>query len=243
MMGRSEFLTAIRDFPHDIEPRLWLAGLLEDDNDPRGEFIRTQCDLETLSVRSPIRFDLETRERELLADHEDDWLGPLAGIVDWAVFRRGFVEEIAISAKAFLEHADRILAWGPIREVHFRGAERKMPELAACPALERVTFVDLSDNYIRDAGVRTLVHFAASRAGWRGLNLGSTGIGDSAIRAIAASTTLPSLRELYLCGNRVSRRGVKAIAGSRLLGRLDLLSLRFNACQPSEVPEHAAILV
>jgi uncharacterized protein (TIGR02996 family) len=242
MMGRSEFLTAIRDFPHDIEPRLRLAGLLEDDNDPRGEFIRTQCDLETLSVRSPIRFDLETRERELLADHEDDWLGPLAGIVDWAVFRRGFVEEIAISAKAFLAHADRIHAWGPIREVHFRGAERRMPELAACPTLARVTFLDLSDNFIRDVGVKTLVT-SLHVARLEGLNLGSTGIGDPAVRAVAASTTLPSLRELFLCGNRVSRRGVKTLTGSRIFSRLELLSLRYNACTPSDVPEHAAILV
>jgi uncharacterized protein (TIGR02996 family) len=242
MMGLSEFLTAIRDFPHDIEPRLRFAGLLEDDNNPRGEFIRTQCDLEKLSVRNPIRIDLETRERELLADHEDEWLGPLAGIVDWAVFRRGFVEEIAISAKAFLQHADRILAWGPIPEVHFQGADRKMPELAACPALANVTFLDLSDNYLRDVGVKTLVQ-SPHLGRLEGLNLGSTGIGDQAARALAAATTLPSLRELYLCGNRVSRRGVKAIAGSRLLGRLDLLSLRFNACPPGDVPAHASILV
>jgi uncharacterized protein (TIGR02996 family) len=242
MMGRSEFLTAIRDFPHDIEPRLRFAGLLEDENDPRGEFIRTQCDLETLSVRNPIRIDLETRERELLADHEDEWLGPLAGIVDWAVFQRGFVEEIAISARAFLEHADRILAWGPIREVHFRGAERKMPDLAACPALARVTFVDLSDNYLRDIGVKTLAT-SPHLARLEGLNLGSTGIGDAAVRALARSTTFPSLRELYLCGNRVSRRGLKTLAGSRLIGRLERLSLRFNDCEPGELPEHAAILV
>ena len=242
MMERSEFLTVIREIPHDDEPRLRLAELLEDQDDPRGEFIRLQCHLETLSVRHPLRLEFETRERELLADHEDAWLGPLAGVVDWAVFRRGFVEEIAISAKAFLDQADRILAWGPIREVHFRGAERKMPELADCPALSRVTFLDLSENFIRDIGVKTLVaspHLTCVE----GLNLGSTGIGDQSARALAAATTLPSLRELYLCGNRVSRRGVNTLARSPLFERIDLCSLRYNACEASEVPEHAAILV
>jgi uncharacterized protein (TIGR02996 family) len=242
MMDRSEFLTVIREIPHDDEPRLRLAELLEDQDDPRGEFIRLQCCLETLSVHNPLRLEFETRERELLADNEDAWLGPLAGVVDWALFRRGFVEEIAISAKAFLAQADRILEGGPIREVHFRGAERKMPELAACPALSRVTFLDLSDNYIRDIGVKTLVT-SLHLTSLEGLNLGTTGIGDQAVRAIAAASTLPSLRELYLCGNRVSRRGVKALARSPLFDRLDLCSLRYNACVPSEVPDHAAILV
>jgi hypothetical protein len=100
----------------------------------------------------------------------------------------------------------------------------------------------LSDNHIRDIGVKTLVT-SPYLAFVEGLNLGTTGIGDQAVRAIAAATTLPSLRELYLCGNRVSRRGVKALARSPLFEHLDLCSLRFNACEPSEVPEHAAILV
>jgi uncharacterized protein (TIGR02996 family) len=221
-------LSAILEFPHDDEPRLAYAEWLDDRDNPRGELIRLQCHLERIALSDPLRLVLETRERELLGDHEDEWLGQLAPLVDWAVFRRGFADEIAVSAKVFIEHAETIFRLAPIRQVHLRGAERRMVELAGLAQLRRVTHLDLSDNFLRDPGVRTLASSPYLNH-LEGLNLSSTGVGDGGACGLASARSLTGIRELYLCDNRIGRRGLRALAKAPFLSQLEVLSLRHNA--------------
>lgn len=227
MMHPHAFWSAITQNPHDDEPRLAYAHWLDERDNPLGEFIRLQCQLEKLPLANPLRAELESRERELLADHEVEWLGPLEPVVDWCVFRRGLPDEIAISTSAFLRHGENLLAHAPIQQVHLSAARDKMNALASFPALAQVSFLDLSNNHLRFQSVRPL---AQSRFVSRleGLNLSSTGIGDDGVRALAESVTLVGLRELYLCDNRITRAGVRALADSPLVQRLEVLSLRFN---------------
>jgi uncharacterized protein (TIGR02996 family) len=49
MNPEDEFLEAIRQNPDDDTPRLVYADWLEERDDPRGEFIRIQCQLANMT--------------------------------------------------------------------------------------------------------------------------------------------------------------------------------------------------
>jgi len=215
--------------PHDDEARLRYAHWLDERDLPRGEFIRLQCQLEKLPLANPLRLELETREHELLADHEREWLGDLEPLIDWAVFHRGFPSEISTSCAIFLEHGDLIVSRAPMPMIHLSGVRDRMSRLADCAALRKVSFLDLSNNHLRDQGVKLLAN-SAHIGNLEGLNLSSVGLGDGGARALAESTQLVGLRELYLCDNRITRAGFRALADTPLVRQLETLSLRFNDC-------------
>ena len=75
MPERDALLRTIRERPDDDGPRLVYADWLEEHGDPRGEFIRIQCQLAKLPPWDPRRRALEEREADLLAVHDYDWLG------------------------------------------------------------------------------------------------------------------------------------------------------------------------
>jgi len=110
MTEREAFLAAIAEAPHDDVPRLVYADWLDERDDPLGEFIRLQLELEPLRIpRSDPRAELERnrllhkippgkdypdrktplackldRERELLRSYQADWLGSVADLKDQA---------------------------------------------------------------------------------------------------------------------------------------------------------------
>src|ERR1700694_4004760 len=98
------FVQAIIDRPDDDAPRLIYADWLEERGDPRGEFIRVQCALARMDEYDPRRWDLEAREKELLAAHHHDWTGPCWWSLDDCGFRRGFLDWVMPNAWDFLKH-------------------------------------------------------------------------------------------------------------------------------------------
>ncbi len=103
------FLQAICESPDDDAPRLIFADWLEERGDPRGAFIRAQCVLERLDPADPIRQELEDEAQALLDRHEEEWTAPLHGVASKFRFRRGFVEEAAVSGAGFLERGADLL--------------------------------------------------------------------------------------------------------------------------------------
>ena len=97
MNEHDALLRAVRDAPEDDGPRLVYADWLQENGQlARGEFIRLQCDLETMAPGDRRRPAFEDRADDLLTEHETEWLGPLPpGLVEWT-FRRGFVEEVVV---------------------------------------------------------------------------------------------------------------------------------------------------
>jgi uncharacterized protein (TIGR02996 family) len=227
MMHAERFLEDILEHPQDDAPRLEYADWLEDHCDPLGEFIRVQCRLASLPVNHVSVLELETRERELLAEFEGDWVGDLADMVDWWTFRRGFVEEIGTSTDKFLANACALFERVPIHVVHLCQLNEHMETLAASAYLQQTSYLDLSNNRVRDRGARLLAR-SPYLAHVRGLNLSSSGIGDAGLKALAVSPGLPELRELYLGDNRISNNGVRVLARSSLAQQLQVLHLRFN---------------
>lgn len=64
--------------PDDVAGHAAYADYLIEQGDPRGEFIRVQLALEDETLSKDDRDVLRSREKELLAAHERDWLGDLA---------------------------------------------------------------------------------------------------------------------------------------------------------------------
>src|SRR5437763_1784240 len=117
MRDEAAFLRTIAAAAADDAPRLVYADWLEERGDPRGTFVRVQCAVAALPADDPRRPDLEHAERQLLAAHAADWTCDLAGRVSGWRFRRGFVEEVTLSAAAFLEYGADLLRPGLVRTV------------------------------------------------------------------------------------------------------------------------------
>src|SRR5690349_21170056 len=221
------FLAAIREQPGDDLPRLIYADYLDERGDPRGEFIRAQIERPTLPVGDPRRFELIARERELLHEHEEEWLGPLAAVVSNHEFRRGFIDFVLVMTDAFLENVETIFAWVPVQHVKLRGALGWVKALAQRPELAYLTNIDLSFDHLEAADAR---HLAASPHLKRlaHLNLNGSHLGDEGGLALAASPSLARLRTLLLEDCHLSATAVRALAGSPHLAGLRTLELSDN---------------
>lgn len=224
----ASFWQAILEQPSDDAPRLRYADWLDDRCDPLGEFIRAQCRLARLPAKDSRTLELETRQRELLAEFEQGWVGAVGSLVNWWVFRRGFVEEIGLTATNFVKSGQRLFELAPIQEVHLYHVHTNLEPLISAPFLAKTEYLDLSSNPVRDQGAKLLA-CSAHLSRVRGLNLTSSGISDAGLEALARSPHLTGLRELYLCDNHISDAGVRVLTSSPLARRLTTLYLRFNS--------------
>jgi uncharacterized protein (TIGR02996 family) len=66
---------AIRDDPDDLAAHAAYADWLQEQGDPRGEFIQVQLALEQEGRSAAKRKKLERRERALLKEHQAEWVG------------------------------------------------------------------------------------------------------------------------------------------------------------------------
>jgi uncharacterized protein (TIGR02996 family) len=84
-----ELLELIASAPDDDAHRLVYADLLSERGDPRGEFIALQLQREGTPEQ-------KERERALLRDHSEEWLGPLARVIESCTFERGFLHACTV---------------------------------------------------------------------------------------------------------------------------------------------------
>lgn len=151
---------AILENPDDIAPRLIYADWCDEQGDPRGEFIRIQCELAAYEG-PPIKVrHLKQREAELLEEHRRAWNGevhrrlaqtPLCnnvhgrrGLIRRWEYHRGFVEFVVVEAEAFLEHPEALFQIGPLRRLRILRAETCLEKLMQSPFLERLQTVELN---------------------------------------------------------------------------------------------------
>lgn len=124
MTDHDAFLEAIIEQPDADFPRLHYADWLDERGDPRGEFIRVQCELaahpkhHTAETGCPLR----RREQELLSTHGAIWANPIVSAaplvypLSWQ-WSRGFISHITLSHDAFLVHATVLFLAAPIEAV------------------------------------------------------------------------------------------------------------------------------
>ena len=226
MTHPQRFLQTILERPEDDSPRLHYARWLAGRGDPFGEFIYHQCVREGDYCDVPAAVH-ERRAQELLAEHLIDWTETLRGRVSWCSFRRGFVEEISLSDRQLIKHADDLFQYAPVLDIHLQSDGKRLDRLPFMPRISHTFFLDLSSQGLGDAGVERLAG-APMMTQVHGLNLGSTYMGDRGLETLSDSPRLSRLRELYLNDNLITDEGVRQFLLSNLLEQLDVLDVRFT---------------
>jgi anti-anti-sigma factor len=154
------FLDDIVSSPDEDAPRLIFADWLEDRGRPgdaeRAEFIRLQC--------AP--GERGAREQELLTTHGDAWAAPLNAFLHGWEFRQGFIEEVSLSAGAFLDHATDLFRRAPARRVRLTALRGFLPLLSRCPHLSRVRELSIDRGATPAEGIDVLIrspHLAGTK--------------------------------------------------------------------------------
>jgi uncharacterized protein (TIGR02996 family) len=237
MTSNEAFLQAILEDPDDDAPRLVYADWLEKRGDPRGEFIRVQCQLARLAPGDARHFKLYRRMEQLWAAHSETWLQPFHralaerslslralfyGSMDLPrgpFFDRGFLEGVSMAADHFLTVGDALLRLTPIRKAVLYEARDHLPALAGSPCLARLTALGVHGVPHEDRG-----EFSACEPGpdW------SAPIGSGGAQVLAAAPHLGRLTALDLGWNEIDDAGAQALAACPGLARLTELDLSGN---------------
>jgi uncharacterized protein (TIGR02996 family) len=224
----AELNAAVLQSPHDDAPRLRLAERLTTQGDPRGEFIKVQVEQTQPGLPEETAERLAARERDLLAQHEQDWVGPLADGLGGCVFRRGFIEEVTLDAQVLVARAAEIFGAAPIDSLRIHEAGSLAAELAACPSLARVRRLHIgsADGDSEPLGDAGLAALAASPhlAGLEALSFGMEQIGEG-LQALAGASWIGSLRSLDLSGNEIGDDALTSFLSDAPLRRLERLVL------------------
>jgi uncharacterized protein (TIGR02996 family) len=221
------FLADIKEAPEDDAPRLIFADWLEEQGDPRGEFMRVQCQLARMSQDDPRRNDLRWRESELRDQNILSWLGRLPPGIQ-PTFRRGLLQ-LSVSYPADLlrkpvrnwAETEAALWLESLQFSYLHGGT--FEELTAVLELLPVVCLSVS-SYSLDAA--TSVTFAAlpALAQLRELEL-THSFHPSGVCALGCSPHLARLRKLVLSLSRIDVEGAQALATSPYLHELRVLDL------------------
>jgi uncharacterized protein (TIGR02996 family) len=237
VVTRASFLAAIGQNPEDDSHRLVFSDWLEENGEPaRAEFVRLQLTLAKMAPDDPGRSDAERREAELLAAHRAAWLTELPR---WAqkerhvVFRRGFVAELSLTEKAFLNKADELFAVTPLEGVRLRLVTRDLKALTSSPRLSRLRKLDLTRNVLKHDNVVRLAKAKAPNL--TELILDENDVDGRTVQALLQSKTLVNLERLSLRRTRMCGDDPKIVAKTPNASRLRSLNLHDNQCNDEGV--------
>lgn len=241
MNTEDALLAAVAANPTDDLPRLVYADWCDENGRPvRAEFIRLQIEIakkETLPREVVNLFaHLWQRQQELLDDHTDELLGPLAGVVQPLnyEFRRGFLDWVSLTLRDFLNARGRLEPLVLMPEVRVSHAAFALDELASAPhaGLIRELSVDRDELYI-GAGLGAvltaeLTTVAPVLVRLLRLNLANCHLGDDGVREVFRPSAFPALADLDLSFNDITDAGVIDLLNTSLPQRLTCLTLGGN---------------
>jgi uncharacterized protein (TIGR02996 family) len=225
------FLQAICDDPDDDTPRLVYADWLEEHGNAadfdRARFIRLQIEAHRLPEFDRRRYEYKREAERLLGRHRGAWL---AGLPWWVepygagFFERGFVNSLYVLPMHFLEAFPELPAREPVTQLRVRSVGEKVPvgNLLALPGLERLRHLDFYGHGIKDAGAVKLARCPALH-NLITLNLSTNDIGLKGVRALARSQHLQKLE--YLDVGPLQHESLAALIGSAHLRRLQRLDV------------------
>jgi uncharacterized protein (TIGR02996 family) len=220
------FLQTILENPDDDTPRLVFADWLEEQGNPRGTFIRLQCQRAMMTQYDAGWKETLAQEAALLRQFEPDWSKPVLRLVDEVHYRRGFIEHVRVSATKLLNNAARLFRVAPICSIRMSRVDR-LPEVAAAPWLARVRELDLSHNSLGSRSLQALLESEHCRS-LRLLRLDHCGLAMSSVRVVAGSASLQGLQSLSVSSNGLGVEGVGTLASSPNLSGLRELDLHDN---------------
>lgn len=213
MVEQPELLRAVVAAPDLDAPRLayadWCASIDQEDMRARAELIRGQIDL-LLTPPEISRTGGDYRQRRRIADlltqWSPVWSEPLLPYVASVTYQRGFIGQVSMSGRAFLDHAEQVFSLAPIQHLDLTGMREVRDRVLASPYLARL----------------------------KSLSLDGCGLTAEDIRAIGAVPVLLRLRWLSLRDNELDLDGSRAIAASPILRGIPVIRLAGNPVDPSE---------
>lgn len=236
MCERASFLQSIREAPEDEVVRKVFADWLDEHDDPLGEFIRLQFNLE------PVRDDLTNTQADTLRQHEEKmlrqyrrkWLGKVAPLAQEGsngqvkvIFRRGFVETCWLSPKLFLELGEALLAQCPaLHEIVLHDLRGQAGAgVVDSPLLDRVNKLTVTD-WLSAKQAKMLATSSRLTNVWSLTVWLGHRDEEAVLRALAGSANFPALREVRLVQ---LHGGIQAGNRSTMLARkADELANQFN---------------
>ena len=233
-MSEPALLAAIAAAPDDDLPCLVYADWLDENGRPlRAEFIRLQVEIakkETLPRAALNVFShLWKRQQEILDNHRDELLGPLAAVVgphDFE-FRRGFLNAVTMTADEYRTHGKVVVQLVPpperVEMLHVGESDEQPFQLDAEP-LDGVTHLCIAARRDEPARIR-------GACGWprlQSFDMESCHYGDDNIAALFAPPCFPALQDLDLSFNDLTDAGVVALLRTGMPQRLKRLVLGGN---------------
>ncbi len=191
-------MTEILQAPDEDGPRLVYADWLEQQGDPRGEFIRLQC----LLAAEGEQPELAARAAALLEQHGERWVIPLDAVDAAPGFIRGLLSYVYCTTGAFMKKAAQKAMRAHLpklgaEQIIIRGTTKKVAALAASEAFRWTHGLRWWNTQLSDAGLAEFAR-APTLQNIRSLTLEKLRCGDAGLQALANSSALPRLRRLSL---------------------------------------------
>ena len=226
-----QFFDHIIASPDDDAPRLAFADWLDaQGNVVHSDFIRVQCEMDTLSIGSPRWKELRRRERTILRDHPADWFGKLYGRLKNCYFRRGLLHSVRLHAEVFVQHPGKVFGFGPINMVKLDGGAAFIQQISDLFYLRYVTMLDLSSNKLLPNHISILAQSrSVTNLNW--LNLRDNQLGTDGAVALANSPSFIRLESLRLENTEINDDGLLALAESSHLPSLKCVYLSSVDCR------------
>ncbi len=193
------FLEEVIANPSDDTPRLIYADYLEEAGDPRGEFIRLQCELEQLDVLNPRYLDTVHRCEELWSEHKQTWAVEHSQDLRVSAFHRGFIDTVTVRARAFLKQGESLYRDMPVHWLRFNYLQGLGKQLAANKSLSKVECLDLAGLKVPDEDLIALLN-SPHLTNLHALKLGSweTPVSAEIGRAISGMPSAANIQQLYI---------------------------------------------
>ena len=240
-MDQRDFLAEILANPTAVEPRLVFADWLDENGDPRGEFIQVQCQLADLDLRDQRRIDLEYQLRDLWALYGDQWKSTATDgnkiencKIENGEFTRGMIESVTMQSDHFLNHHESLLYRFPLQGVRLLDPMRSLKRVAACPSLSKLSSLNLQGGDILPGELKQFLQ-SPNLENLNHIGISIQGLGRNSIMLIARSETLPNLRSLSLSPTDADHRNLPALATSEVGRNLRRLSLRYSSIRDEEL--------
>jgi len=248
MSDEDALLAAIAAHPDEDTPRLAYADWLDEHGShTRAEFIRVQVEVARVETLPRIilnrHVDVFRRNQELIDNHRDELLGPLAAVLlpgTPVEFRRGFVSEVALDAWEFgnvrrglaaVQPLPRVIVTGAVNPVrHFLGIDVSRPDPDPHTHLVAAirTKYDPDMNGDDEWGTYEPRLHLSTWPRLDELDLSGCRLGDANTAALLRAEAFPVLADLDLSANELTDSSVTNLLDSGLPRQLKRLILGGN---------------
>lgn len=234
--GYEPFLAEILARPEEDAPRLVYADWLEEQGDPRAEFIRLQCQLAARGRLDPAYEHLCDRSSATLNEFGELWRAELPA---WAragcEFRRGFVERVAVWSREHFPYLGELWQYAPIQTLALHDFAGAMPQFVETGVLNWLPNLELLDSRAGFQELRDLLRLTdedqdgkPDALGIRRLAILGLEIRDAALVFLANKAELPELRTLEMLRCSMTDRGLSLFADTSRLPKMNWLDLSEN---------------